>query len=239
MIINFHEHPWGGVGERNAELGIDRMVLLGARDTNDLVCDMAEREPERYIPFYRADVNDIPKSCDELRGYVSEGGVRGVKFQPLSQYVYPNDRKLYPFYELCQELGLIVLFHAGVVAFPDHRVRFGNPVHVDDVAWDFPDLRIVIAHLGGNYSFEALVICSNHPNVFMDTAYLHFICDRSLPKIEPIDLIKRAAEFCGPEKILYGCEGVEPRLIAESDLPTETRDLILCGNAQRLLGESE
>ena len=67
MIINFHEHPWKGVGDHNASMGIDRMVLLGDRDSNDLVCDMAEREPGRYIPFYRADVNDIPKSCEELR----------------------------------------------------------------------------------------------------------------------------------------------------------------------------
>lgn len=237
MVINFHEHPRDGVGEQNARLGIDRMVLLGARDTNDLVCDMAEQEPARYIPFYRADVNDIPKSCDELRRYATERGARGVKFQPLSQYCFPNDRKLYPFYEMCQELGLIVLFHAGVVAFPDHRVRFGNPVFVDDVAWDFPDLKIVIAHLGGNYSFEALVICSNHPNVFMDTAYLHFFCDRSLPCVEPIDVIKRAVEFCGAEKVLFGSERVEPRLIIESDLPPEAKELILCGNARRLLDE--
>jgi predicted TIM-barrel fold metal-dependent hydrolase len=237
MVINFHEHPWDGVGEHNAQLGIDRLVLLGARDTNDLVCEMAEREPDRYIPFYRADVNDIPTSCDELRRCVSDRGVRGVKFQPLSQYILPNDRALYRFYELCQELGVIVLFHAGVVAFPDHRVRFGNPVHVDDVAWDFPDLKIVIAHLGGNYSFEALVICSNHPNVFMDTAYLHFFCDRSLPRVEPIDLIKRAVEFCGAEKVLFGSEGVEPRLISESDLPPDAKQLILCDNARRVLGE--
>ena len=237
MIINFHEHPWEGVGDHNASMGIDRMVLLADRDTNDLVCEMAEREPGRYIPFYRADVNDIPKCCEELRHYVRERGVRGVKFQPLIQTIMPNDSRLYPFYEVCQELGAIVLFHAGVVAFPKHYVRFGNPVHVDDVAWDFPDLNIVIAHLGGNYSFEAAVIASNHPNVCLDTAYLHFFCDRSLPKVEPIDLVKRAVEFAGAEKVLYASEGVQPSLIADSDLPQDTKELILHRNAQRLLGE--
>ena len=237
MIVNFHEHPYDGVGEENASLGIDRMVLLGDRDTNDLVCEMAAREPDRYVPFYRADVNDIPRSCEELRHYVANRGVRGVKFQPLFQKIMPNDPKLYPFYEVCQELRAIVLFHAGVVAFPAHYVRFGNPVCVDDVAWDFPDLRICIAHLGGNYSYEALVICSNHPNVYMDTAYLDFFCDRSLPKVEPIELIQRAVRFCGPEKILFASEGVHPSLVADSRLDTDTKELILSGNALRLLGE--
>jgi predicted TIM-barrel fold metal-dependent hydrolase len=237
MIINFHEHPYEGVGEHNTSLGIDRMVLLADRDTNDLVCDMAQRDPQRYIPFYRADVNDIPKSCAELRHYVQHRGVRGVKFQPLSQSIMPNDPKLYPFYEVCQELRAIVLFHAGVVAFPKHYVRFGNPVQVDDVAWDFPDLRIVIAHLGGNYSYEAMVICSNHPNVYMDTAYLHFFCDRSLPQVQPIELVARAVRFCGPEKILFASEDVHPSLIADSHLPENTRKLILSGNALRLLDE--
>lgn len=238
MVINFHEHPWRGVGEHNASLGIDRMVLLADRDTNDLVCEMAEREPGRYIPFYRADVTDIPKSCEELRHYVRHRGVRGVKFQPLVQQIAVDDRRLYPFYEVCQELGAIVLFHSGVVAFPDHHVKYANPVHADTVAWDFPDLRIVIAHLGGNYSYEALVICSNHPHVYMDTAYLHFFCDRSLPRVEPIDLVKRAVRFCGAEKILFGSEGVEPSLIANSDLPEEDKALILSGSALKLLGEA-
>jgi predicted TIM-barrel fold metal-dependent hydrolase len=237
VIVNFHEHPWDGVGEHNAQMGIDRMVLLADRDTNDLVCDMADREPGRYIPFYRADVSDIPRSCDELGRYLRDRAVRGVKFQPLVQRILPNDPALYPFYEVCQELGAIVLFHAGVVAFPKHYVRFGNPVYVDDVAWDFPDLRIVIAHLGGNYSYEACVICSNHPNVYMDTAYLHFFCDRSLPQISPIELVHRAVRFCGPEKVLFASEGVHPSLIADSDLPDDAKHLILSRNALRLLGE--
>ena len=237
MIINFHEHVWEGVGEHNASLGIDRLVLLADVDSNALVCDMAEREPGRYIPFYRANVKDIPGSCKELRHYVGERGVKGVKFQPLSQRIAANDRALYPFYEVCQELGVVVLFHAGVVAFPQHFVRYGNPVDVDEVAWDFPEMKIVIAHLGGNYSFEAAVICESHENIYMDTAYLHFFCDRSLPKVAPIDLVKRAVEFCGVEKILFASEGVEPSVIADSDLPAEAKELILSGNAQRLLGE--
>ena len=105
------------------------------------------------------------------------------------------------------------------------------------MAWDFPDLNIVIAHLGGNYSFEATVIASNHPNVYLDTAYLHFFCDRSLPKVEPIDLVKRAVEFAGAAKVLYASEDVHPSVISDSDLPQSTKDMILFENAQRLLGE--
>jgi predicted TIM-barrel fold metal-dependent hydrolase len=82
-----------------------------------------------------------------------------------------------------------------------------------------------------------MVICSNHPNVYMDTAYLHFFCDRSLPQVQPIELVARAVRFCGPEKILFASEDVHPSLIADSHLPENTRKLILSGNALRLLDE--
>ena len=97
-------------------------------------------------------------------------------------------------------------------------------------------MNIVIAHLGGNYSFEALVIAEKHENVFMDTAFLPWFCARSLPQVEPMDLIRRALKFVGPDHILYACEGLKPEVIQTSDLEPEVVEKLMHGNAERLLG---
>jgi len=143
---------------------------------------------------------------------------------------------MYPIYEKCIELGIPVLFHSGVVYFDKHLAHFGSPVYVDQVATDLPELKIIIAHLGGNYSFEALVIAEKHGNVFMDTAFLPWFCARSLPHVEPMDLIRRALKFVGPDRILYACEGLKPEVIQDSDLEPETIEKVMHGNAEKLLG---
>jgi len=123
------------------------------------------------------------------------------------------------------------------VAFPDHRVRYGNPVRVDGVAWDFTELIIVLAHLGGTFGFEALVIAEAHPNVYMDTAYLKFFCERMIPPMSPPALIERAVKFVGHERVLYGYEGTRPEVITcDLRASEEAKRAILRDNAARLLG---
>jgi predicted TIM-barrel fold metal-dependent hydrolase len=143
---------------------------------------------------------------------------------------------MYPVYEKCVELGIPVLFHAGVVHYEKHIAHYGTPIYLDQVATDLPELNIVIAHLGGNFSFEALVIAEKHQNVYMDTAFLPWFCERSLPRVEPLELIQRAVKFVGPDRILYGCAGLAPEVVLESGLDAEVKEKIMHGNAQRLLG---
>ena len=132
-----------------------------------------------------------------------------------------------------------MLFQSGVVAFDKHYAQYGTCVYIDELADTFGDLNIVIAHLGGNYSYEAVVIAEKNPNVYMDTAYLQFFCNRSLPKITPLDMIKRAVEFAGPHKVLYGFEGLGPSVILDSDIRHDYKKLILRQNAQRVLDLDE
>jgi len=241
VIINFHEHTWMGDPEDTvprylADRPHDISVLMPVGvENNEVARRWAELEPEHFIAFYWLDLKDIAGDVERLERAVREKGHRGVKFQPLLQHFRANDRRLYPIYEKCVELGIPVLFHAGVVGYEKHLAHWGTPIYIDELATDLPELQIVIAHMGGNYHFEALVIAEKHENVYLDTAFLPWFCARFLPPVEPMDLIRRALRFVGPDRILYACEGLEPDVILESDLDPEVKEKVMHANAERLL----
>jgi predicted TIM-barrel fold metal-dependent hydrolase len=239
MIIDFHQHPYPGVHELMQQNHITVSVLLPGPGGNETVLQWARQWPGQFIPFYWVDLADPPKAAGQLEVAVKQHGHRGIKFQPLVQRFYPNESRLRPIFAKASQLGIPVLFHAGVVAFANHDAQYGTCIYIDELASEFPDLNIVIAHMGGNYHFEALVIAEKHPNVYLDTAYLPFFCGRSLPAVRPIDLIKRAIEFAGPHKILYAYEGTRPAVILDSDIREEHKKLILWQNAKRLLNLPE
>jgi predicted TIM-barrel fold metal-dependent hydrolase len=240
MIVDSHQHPHPGVPDVMAEHGIDVSVLLPVGDEAlRRVPEMARQAPGRYVPFFWIDVADIERSVRGLAAAVEQWGCRGVKFQPLLQHCCADDRRLYPVYEKCAELGLVVTFHCGAVAFPQefgipHLTKYAHPLPIDEVAFDFPEMRIIVAHLGGNYHYEALILAEKHENVLMDTAYLPFFCDRMLPPITPAQLIERAVRVLGADRILYGCEGLPPAAVRQADIPDAAREQILGGNAARL-----
>jgi len=240
MIIDFHQHPYPGVHEFMEQQHITMSVLLPGPGGNEVVLAWAKRWPDKFIPFYWIEnLEDTEKAADDLEVAVREKGHKGIKFQPLRQKFRMNEKRMWPIYARAEKLGIPVLFHTGVVGFKDHWAEFANPVYIDAVAEAFPNLKIVIAHMGGNYHYEALVIAEKHENVYMDTAYLWFFCNRMLPKIQPIDLIRRAVEFAGPHKVLYAFEGTPTSVIIDSDLEMEHKKRILWQNAKELLGLPE
>ncbi|MEM7828056.1 MAG: amidohydrolase family protein [Candidatus Aenigmatarchaeota archaeon] len=100
-------------------------------------------------------------------------GSRGVKLHPVHQSFYPNDRLLYPLYEKLEELELPLLVHTGSSIFHGAKARFGNPLYLDEVAADFPQLNIVLAHGGRGYFYrEAEYLAESHENVFIEVSGL-------------------------------------------------------------------
>lgn len=233
-VIDTHQHPFPGVHEIMAQQQIKMTVLLPGPGGNDGVLEWARKWPGMFIPFYWLDVDDAARSAAELPAAVARGH-KGIKFHPLVQRFRMNEKRMWPIYEQAQKLDIPVLFHAGVVAFENHDGQYANPVYIDEVANTFPELKIIIAHMGGQYHNEAVVIAEKHDNVYLDTAYLHFFCRRMLPKVTPLDLVRRATEFAGPKKVLYAGEGTPTSLITHSDLDPEVQKRILWQNAQALL----
>ena len=111
----------------------------------------------------------------EARRLLASGRVRGLKLHPPIQEFFPNDRLAYPLYELFAEAKLPVLFHTGHSGIGTGmrggggiRLKYGHPMPIDDVAVDFPDMPIVMAHPSFPWQDEAISVCLHKPQVYID-----------------------------------------------------------------------
>jgi predicted TIM-barrel fold metal-dependent hydrolase len=221
--------------------GIDYAVILAehcpittGRGSNDQVREFCARSGGRLIPFCSVNPYEATHPARELERLVREEGFRGLKLYPTYQLYYPNDRLVYPLYAKCEELGIPVMMHTGSSVFPGSRIKYGDPVFVDDVAVDFPGLTIVMAHGGRPFWYDrALWMARLHENVYFDLAGLP---PKRVPGYFPE--LERVAD-----KVLFGTDwpGVpsfEGNWAAARELPLSeaAREKILGGNAARLLG---
>ncbi len=233
------------------EYGIDYAVGLaevsplttGVAD-NDFVgrfCRQANALPDppegpkgRLIPF--ASINPYIENdlAAELERVVQEWGFRGVKLYPVYQYHYVNEPRMYPLYAKAQELGLPVLVHTGSSVFKGARIKYGDPLHLDDVAIDFPNLTIIMAHSGRPFWYEqAFWMARRHDNVYMEVS--------GLPGKKLLEYFPRLEKLA--HKVIYGSDwpgnpDLRRNVEAIRGLPIseEAKWLILYGNAARILG---
>jgi predicted TIM-barrel fold metal-dependent hydrolase len=207
---------------------------------NDDVLAAAAAHPDVLIAFASVDPMRGAAALDEARRLIA-AGARGFKLHPPLQQFEPNDRRIYPFYELVQAARLPVIFHTGHSGIGTGmrggggvRLKYGNPMLIDDVAVDFPDLPIVMAHPSFPWQDEALSVCLHKANVFIDLSGWS-------PKYFSPALV-RYADTLLREKVLFGSD--YPMIAPErwlkdfASLPIrdEVRPLILKENAARLLG---
>jgi predicted TIM-barrel fold metal-dependent hydrolase len=136
------------------------------------VLELCATEPDFFLPFASVDVNTDPEPAELLSRYIDQG-VRGLKLYPSYQFYYPNDPRVYPLYELCQRARIPVLLHIGSSVMPGTRIKYCDPIHLDDVAVDFPDLTIVMAHGGRGFWYDVCGFLAAHkPNVYIDVTGL-------------------------------------------------------------------
>jgi len=187
----------------------------------------------RLLPF--ASLN--PYIEGDLAGRLEQlvqQGFRGIKIYPVYQHHYTNDPRLYPMYARAQELGIPALVHTGSSAFKGARIKYGDPLHLDDVAIDFPGLALLMAHGGRPFWYEqAFWMARRHPNVYLEVS--------GLPGRKLLEYFPRLEEIA--DKVVYGSDWpgnpyLRRNIEAIHDLPlgSEAKELILGGNAARLLG---
>ncbi len=117
---------------------------------NDYVRQEAAKSGGRLTPFCTVNPFEGGESVRSLQRSIEEQGFRGLKLHGSIQEFYPNDRRLYPTYELMQRYGLPILFHSGGIGVLPYRDRYGDVGAFDDVACDFPELPIILGHAGRN-----------------------------------------------------------------------------------------
>jgi predicted TIM-barrel fold metal-dependent hydrolase len=222
---------------------VDSVTRTGreARVSNEEIAEQAAEHPDTLIPFASVDPGRGAAAVRIARRLIEDHGVRGFKFHPSDQEFYPNDRAAYPLYEVIAEAGLPALFHSGQTGVGAGRrggggirLKYSNPMHLDDVAVDFPDMPIVIAHPSVPWQDEALAVAGHKPQVYIDLSGWS-------PKYFPPQLVAQANSLL-KKKVLFGSDfpALTPDRwltdFAKLDLKDEVRPLILKENAVRLLG---
>lgn len=155
---------------------VDRMVVLdiarGGENQNDAIAAYAQAHPGRVIGFMSVDPM-LPGALEEMaRAY--ELGLRGLKLGPIYQGFHPLDGRAFAVYAKAAELGLPILIHQGTTFPRLAPLKVANPLLLEDVALAFPDLRIVIAHMGHPWMAETIVLIRKHPNLYADISALHY-----------------------------------------------------------------
>ena len=138
--------------------------------THEVVAAVAQRHPERFIPFAGADIMRGADAVREVEHWVRAGGFRGLSLRPFMINLPPDDRHYYPFYEKCVELDVPVSVHASANWTTSRPSDLGHPRHFDQVACDFPALKLILSHAGYPWVLEACLLAWKHPNVYLELA---------------------------------------------------------------------
>ena len=209
--------------------------------SNEEIADLAAQHPDVLIPFGSIDPARGVAGIRAARRLVESHGVRGFKFHPSLQDFLPNDRRVYPLYAELESLGVPALFHTGQTGIgaglPGGRgikLRYSDPMLLDDVAADFPGLTVIMAHPSVPWQDAAIAVAQHKANVYIDLSGWS-------PKYFPPQLV-RAANTMLKRKVLFGSD--YPLLSPERwvrdfealDIRAEVRPLVMKENAIAALG---
>ena len=207
---------------------------------NEWTCQVAQEHPDKIVAYVGIDpVEDGETMARDLET-CHQKGARGIKLHPAVQRVAPNDRVLWPGYETLQRLGMAVLSHSGPFGGIDFEPS--RPRSFDDVARDFPNLTLVLAHCGGGpYHDEAAELVSQHPNVYFDCTGVASGSGEAgegrLSDDEVVGLFRRL----GVDRIMFGSDWAfrdpmpDIRRIEGLPLTAEEKRMVLGENARRVL----
>lgn len=221
---------------------VDSEAHLGRRRIpNEEIAEAAQKNSDMMIAFASIDPHKGKMGAREARRLIEEHGIKGFKFHPTVQGFHPYDRMAWPLYEVIAEHRMPAIFHSGHSGIGSGmpgggglRLEYSNPMHLEDVAIAFPDMKIIVAHPSWPWQDEALSLALHKPNVWIDLSGWS-------PKYFPPQLVQFANTLL-KERMLFGSDYplITPerwmRDFAEAGFREEVKPLILKENAVRLLG---
>ncbi len=158
---------------------VDATIVLGfksrhldAEIPNNLVADYVRQHPDRLIGFAGIDPTAPQEAVAEMRRCRDELGMQGIALSPAAQNFHPAHTNAKTCYEAAVQLQMPVLFHSGVHNDPDSVLQYGQPVLLDEVAREFPSLKIIIAHMGYPWGPETIALLGKHSNVYSDISWM-------------------------------------------------------------------
>jgi len=223
-----------------AQQGVDMAILFaeyspkstGIQAAEDML-PIIDHNPDRFRLMANLNPHLHYPLVGELKRQISLGAV-GLKLHPVHGTFAPNDRMLYPAYAYCEGENVPIVFHCGTSVFPGATNRYANPELIEDVARDFPDLTIVLAHGGRGWWYDtAAFITLMRPHVYIEVS--------GLPPRRLRDYYKNFDFERLARKMIFGTDwpGVpgpraNARAIADLGLTRETLARVFHENARRI-----
>ena len=207
---------------------------------NDYISGIVKKYPEQFMGFASVDPWKGKLAIQELERSVTELGLRGLKLHPTTQAFFPNDQHFYPLWQKASDLKIPVLFHSGQTGVGSgtpggggYKLKYAHPMLLDDVAADFPDLTIIMAHPAVPWQEEQLAVALHKGNVYIDLSGWSPKYFRPILVQYISSLLKDKALFGSdypvlqPDRWLKDFENLE--------LKDEVRQKILIDNAKKVL----
>jgi predicted TIM-barrel fold metal-dependent hydrolase len=184
----------------------DYVVVFGLRGRatgwnipNEYVAEHVARAPDRMILFAAIDPAE-PGYMDELEKMHLQYGAKGVKISPIYQGVHPHDERYYEIYRYCSRHRLPILTHMATTYSSGTPLEWARPALMDKIAIEFPDLNIILAHLGHPWEGETIALIRKQPNLFADISALYY------RPWQFYNSMRLAVEYKATGRILFGSD---------------------------------
>ncbi len=222
--------------------GTDETITGLTPVPNDHIAQGVHKHSDVFMGFGAIDPWQGKIALKEIRRIKEELGLHGIgELNPARQQFFPNDTRFYPLWEEVQRLGLPILFHGGMAAAGagtpggmGHKLKYAQPIYLDDVAADFPELKIICAHPTWPWTAESLAIARHKGNFYIDLSGW-------APKYFPAEVVQQVNTLL-QDKAMFGSDwpGISvERWMEEFDqlkIKPEVRQKILLDNAKKLFG---
>lgn len=175
--------------------------------SNDFSAEYQSHAPDRFIAFGSVHPRFTKDADAEMHRLIHDLGIRAIKIHPPHQLFYPNEylngmKNLEIVYRRCEEWSIPVMVHTGTSFFSGARIKYGDPIHLDDLAVDFPKLKIIMAHGGRPLWMDtAFYLLRRHPNLLMDISSIppRKLLTDYFPRLEDVE-----------DKVLFGTDWPGP-----------------------------
>ncbi len=195
--------------------GVDRAIVFGINSLafglntpNEAIAEYVGKYPDKFIGFMSVDPHQ-ENALEEVDRSAKELGLRGIKMSPVYQNYHPHSEIARKVHRRAEELGLPILTHAAFHSIADTNMDWADPILYDEVAREFPDLKIILAHMGLPWHDAAMVVVRKHPNVFADISpafHRHWLYRAMLTfqEFDVMDKLLFASDFpfSTPEKVI-------------------------------------
>ncbi len=226
--------------------GVDVGAFIAVGEGNEELAQFVALHPDRFAGWGSLADPGHPDAARTVARFPALG-LHGLKLYPPIQRFLANDRALYPIYEVAAETGLPILFHFGITVGNFYDLTYASPLPLSAPAKEFPEVTFIIAHFGAGFLRETLFLAYHTENVCVDTSgtnnwRLYYPGEPSLEAV-----FRDALRAFGPSRVLFGTDSTffggyrhhilkeQLDILARLDLPPADLELIIWGNAQRVL----